>query len=241
MSKFTNQDSQSNPALMDGLKPFDTYSSFTHIFLYLLGIPLWILVYSGMSRIVVGDGVVIATYAAISAALVMGIYYCVLFIMGVGSPVGNILAPAGITLAMPGVVYRTLLPGGVVNQNSVVPILEGEVGMLAFAIGLGFPLLILPLYYFFHSKPSQWEKEVMPDGFSFIEYVLTTGSDTSIQNIASIHPKAGTVGLPLFFLLLFSLGFTLILVPDQYYINVGDFTGLYMVIFSIIFVLVARK
>lgn len=108
-------------ALCTGFAPFTARTTRVHVLGYATGLLVWFATYALAARTVTGTATIVVGTAAIAAAAVTSVYFVAAFAFAVGSPLGDIAAPALITVGMPGLLYRALAPSTIPGLSAVVP------------------------------------------------------------------------------------------------------------------------
>ena len=233
MSDGINRDQ----SILDGLRYFTPRSTRTHRVAFGLGFSIWLLSIVATPFIVTGDATTIAVRPTLVAATITSVYFVVLFLLAIGSPVGNLIAPGAFVAVTPGPLYRLLLPDISVSNPVVVPFTEvGGFAVPGLLVGLFLPAVVLTGIYTVRRRPREWEANVMPDGFSFIEFIIEFGERTRSSPVTVALPqKFGFVEGALFVLLLVVPGVLSVALP-RYITSPGDILFSLVVLFGATFV-----
>lgn len=222
----------------NGLRQFSTRSSRLHSSAFVFGGIIWFVVYALAARTTSGEPAIVAGEAALVAAFVVSIYFSVLFVAAVGSPIGDIVAPALLAMGTPGFLYRGLLPGETTTGSSVVPFTsEGGFAVPALIVSVFVPSVVVGGAYLIRRRPEHWERTVMPDDFSLVELLNREGEQirSSPGSAFSLPPMAGSIGVPLFLGLLVPVTLLLVLTPEELLFP-GDLAGPFIVVFAALYV-----
>ncbi|QSG02668.1 hypothetical protein [Natranaeroarchaeum sulfidigenes] len=224
-------------SVTDGLRYFTPRSTRTHRAAFGLGFSIWFLSIVATPFIVTGDATTIAVRSTLVAATITSVYFVVLSLLAIGSPVGNLIAPGAFVAVTPGPLYRLLLPDLNVSNPAVVPFTEvGGFAVPGLLAGLFLPVVLLTGIYTVRPRPREWEANIMPDGFSFIELVHEQGERTRRSPMTEVLPqKFGFVEGALFVLLLVVPGALSVALPT-YVTSPGDILFSLVVLFGATFV-----
>ncbi|WP_250596502.1 hypothetical protein [Natranaeroarchaeum aerophilus] len=224
-------------SITDGLRYFTPRSTRTHRAAYGLGFSIWLLSIVATPFVVTGDATTIALRSTLVAATITSVYFVVLYLLAIGSPVGNLIAPGAFVAVTPGPLYRLLLRDVSVSNPVVVPF-TGEAGFAipGLLVGLFLPAVALTGIYTVRRRPREWEANIMPDGFSFIELVNEQGERTRRSPVTEALPqKYGSVGVAVLVLSIGINGVLSVALPT-YITSSGDIICSLVVLLGAMFV-----
>lgn len=205
-------------ALLPGFAPFAARTTRVHVLGYATGLLVWFVTYALTAHAATGTATTVVGEATIAAAAVTSVYFVAAFAFAVGSPLGNLAAPALITVGTPGILYRALAPSTLPGLSAVV----------------------------YHRKADsrEWERAMMARSFSFLrilgltdeiraqgDQVRSNEDGTRASERDAVAPERANAGrlLGTFLGLLVLFSVVLAMLPADVAVRPNDVAGLLLV------------
>lgn len=217
--------------LLPGFSPFTAWTTRVHVLGYAIGLFVWFATYALAARAVTGTAPNVVGTATIAAAVVTSGYFVVAFAFAVGSPLGDLAAPALITVGTPGTLYRALAPSTLPGLSAVVPLsATGGTALGGVAASLVVSVVGAAVVYYLKADSAEWERATMPRSFS-LRRVFGLGDGTRAQErnvVAPERPNASRL-LGTFLGLLFLFSIVIGVLPAGVAVRPNDVAGLLLV------------
>jgi len=142
------------------LSPFRRHNRLVHYSGYAAGVCVWLLAYNLVGSFLTWFGWPSMAVATTVACIVSGLFMGLLFTEAIGSPGGNVLLPAAVTMFVPRSVYAVPFPEATVVPSWDLTFLGiSVVGIYAGAVAAS---VVVSRRCRQMPRPFQWEADVMP-------------------------------------------------------------------------------
>lgn len=219
-------------ALVPGFELFRPRTAGTHISGYAVGVLVWLASYALGTRIVSGGASAVVGAGAVVAAAVTGLYFVTLFVLVIGSPLGDIVAPTFLTVGVPGFVYRALAPSSVPGMSAVTPFSStGGAALGAVVAGVVITFVGIVVVYWWKDDARGWEAETMPQSFSLLG-VLGIGEQSRLPEpeLTDREPRGYGRLLGVFFALILAVSVVVAALAPVVTIRPNDVAGSVLVL-----------
>lgn len=232
-------------ALLPGFAPFAARTTRVHVLGYATGLLVWFVTYALTAHAATGTATTVVGEATIAAAAVTSVYFVAAIAFAVGSPLGNLAAPALITVGTPGILYRALAPSTLPGLSAVVPFsATGGTALGGVVAALVVSACGTAVVYHRKADRREWEREMMARSFSFLrilgltdeiraqgDQVRSNEDGTRASERDAVAPERANAGrlLGTFLGLLVLFSVVLAMLPADVAVRPNDVAGLLLV------------